>query len=95
METWVELDAFYELVLEDPRIGPAHISLYIALLHLYGLGAGKNPLPIQRRQIMPLAKISSRSTYYKCIRDLHDFGYIKYRPSCDLEEGSAIFMKKL
>lgn len=30
---------------------------------------------------MELAKISSTVTYHKCLRGLHAYGYINYRPS--------------
>jgi len=30
---------------------------------------------------MPMAKISSRATYHKCMNDLVAFGYVRYIPS--------------
>jgi hypothetical protein len=42
-------------------------------------------------EIMPIAKISSPATYLKCVRDLSDFGYIRYEPSFNKNKGSKIY----
>ena len=38
------LTHFFSLIREDPRIGPAHISLYMALLERWSEQEGKTPL---------------------------------------------------
>ncbi len=41
---------------------------------------------------MRLSKIGSYHTYHKCMRQLCDFGYIKYLPSHNPLKGSEIYM---
>jgi hypothetical protein len=64
-----------------PKIIKArHISLYMALFECWNKNCFENPVSITREIIMPIAKISGIATYHKCIKDLYNFGYIKYLP---------------
>lgn len=76
-----ELTKFYEAIQNNPRIGPSHISLYMALFHLYNLNGYSNPFHISRKTVMEIAKIGGFATFHKCIKDLNEFGYIQYSPS--------------
>jgi hypothetical protein len=78
------LTNFYEAIRENNRISPSHISLFMALFQCWNLNEFQNPFFISRRQIMQSAKISGLATYHRCIRDLHQFGYIHYQPSYNL-----------
>jgi len=64
----------------DPRLGTAHISLYVSLFAEWQKAPG-SAVSFSRPQLMAYAKISSRATYHKCMKELHDYGYIKYIPS--------------
>ena len=79
---------------EDPRISPVHISLYTALL-LLGQRLGEHPLCVFSHQVMPFCKISGTATYHKTIRELHEFGYIKYVPSYNHFLGSLVYVNGL
>ena len=76
-----ELTSFYSAIRDDHRIGISHISLYMALFYFYNLNHFQNPVNITRTAVMELAKINGLATYHKCIRDLAEFGYIRYMPS--------------
>lgn len=81
MKEWAAwLSCFYQKACADQRIGPTHISLYLALLHEAG---HLLPIPfyLRRKRVMEKSKICSSVTLNRCLRDLHDYGYIKYRPS--------------
>ncbi len=80
METLQPLSDFYKVIEEDPRIGATHISLYMALLHTWCLDQSENPFVVPRSKVMQEARIS-RKTYYKCIRELHRCGCIRYEPA--------------
>lgn len=86
MEPFLPLTKFYEAIEDDARINTSHISVYMALLQVFNLSGGTNPFEITRAVIMKMAKINARSTYNKCLNNLHEFGFIKYFPS----SGSAI-----
>ena len=70
MQVFEPLTQFYEAISDDPRIGVSHISLYMALLQLWNLNGGKNPVMIERANIMRTAKINARYTYNKCMNNL-------------------------
>lgn len=75
------LSVFFLAIEKDFRIGPTHIAIYAALLQ-YRISKGYiNPVEVYRYEITPIAKVSSAYTYHKCIRELSEYGYLKYEPS--------------
>lgn len=92
MEGLQELTSFYDRIKDDHRIGPVHISLYMAILHLYQLNGFANPVPVSRALLMELAKIRGLATYHKCIKELHEAGFIQYLPSHHARKPSLIFL---
>lgn len=95
MERVKELTNFYAAIKEDNKIGPRHISVYMALFQIYNLNLFTNPVQITRAVVMESAKINGLATYHKCIRDLSDFGYIKYFPSYNPAINSQVFLLKI
>lgn len=85
-----ELTAFFNAIREDNRILPSHIAVYMALFECWNQRKFQNPVPIQRREIMTIAKINGLATYHRCIRDLHQFGYIRYIPSYNAALSSQV-----
>lgn len=77
----MQLVDFFEVVCEDPRISTRHISLYLAMVTVLEVSKEQEWLILERRRLMQLSKISARSTYQRIIHELHEFGYIEYRPS--------------
>ena len=77
---------------EDDRLNPTHVSLYLALFQNWNLSRFKNPVSISRADAMQLSKIGSKATYHKCIKDLHNWGYLKYMPSHNPYKGSQVYM---
>lgn len=82
------LKCFLERVEDDNRIGPAHISLFLALW----LQPDENSMiMINRKSLMSICKIQSPTTYHKTLRQLHEFGYIRYEPTDNRwEHGRAV-----
>jgi hypothetical protein len=87
-----QVAAFFRKGLPDLRLRPQHISLYLAILWMSRGGPFSNRISITRGELMKIAKISSKATYHKCMRDLQSFGYIQYIPSYNSFEGSKIFL---
>jgi len=83
---------FLKAVESDPRIGTTHIAVYVSLFELWCENDGKDPVSFNREVVMKAAKIQSRSTYYGCIRGLHEYGYIKYIPSHHPVLENLVFM---
>jgi len=76
-----KLIQFLKAAESDPRIGTAHIAVYVHLFERWCKQDGKDPVSFSKEAVMKAAKIQSRSTYFGCLRALHDGGYIKYVPS--------------
>ena len=89
-----QLTDFYETIADDVRIGVSHICLYVALLYEWDLSSLQNPICINRHSLMRHARIS-RKTYNKCMKELQEYGYIKYKPSSNPLERSQVYFKKL
>jgi len=87
-----QLTDFYSATRNDPRIGATHISVYMALFQFYNLNNFQNPIQIKRTLVMEAAKINGLATFHKCIKDLHEYGYIQYIPSYNPAINSLVFM---
>ena len=88
-----KLIEFYSSIIMDNRINSKHISLYMALFECWNENHFQNPVYFTRHTIMPLAKISGVATYHKCIKELHEYGYIKYIPSFHPGIQSRVYLK--
>ncbi|TXJ29891.1 MAG: hypothetical protein E6Q24_01380 [Chitinophagaceae bacterium] len=75
---------------EDSRISPAHISLFLAILLNYQ-DRGALPIEVSKKEIIKKAKISE-TTYHRCMRQLHAYGYIHYQPSFDPIKSNLVYI---
>lgn len=75
---------------QEENLNPAHVSLYLALFYLWNMNRFNNPLSVNRSEVMAVSRIGSKSTYHKCLKDLHEKGYIVYHPSHNPMKGSLI-----
>jgi hypothetical protein len=92
MNSTRHLTGFFEKASIDHTVLPTHVSLYVVLFQFWCLNNFKNPISISREEIMPTAKIGSKATYHKCMRELHQNGYIKYEPSFNPFKGSYVHL---
>lgn len=86
------LTGFFEKVALDRTLNPTHVSLYIALFQFWNCNRFKNPISINRDEVMRISKISSKATYHKCLKNLHSLGYINYEPSYNPFRGSHVIL---
>ena len=86
------LAIFFEGIRKDHRISITHIGLFAVLLEYWQQHEFCNPIEAYSYEIMPLAKISASTTYHKCLRDLHNYGYLRYEPSFKRNRRSRIFL---
>jgi len=75
------LNSFLWLLQRESRLTPSHISLYLALFHHWNCNRFQNPFPLYKERLMQISGIGSKTTYNRCLKDLHLFGYIRYDPS--------------
>jgi len=95
MEMLKPLSDFFAAIEKDGRVGIAHIGVYAALLQCW---KGKDfavPLVVFSHEIMQLAKIGSRDTYFRCVKELSEYGYIRYVPSFKRNQGSRIYFNEM
>jgi hypothetical protein len=85
------LNDFFAAVSDDRRLNISHLCIYIALFQYWNKNHFQNPFRIKRADIMHLSKIKAKTTYHKCIKELHAAGYIKYKPSYD-PLGSLVYI---
>ena len=75
----------------DKKILATHISLFTALFVCWQHGGYTSPFAVTRKNLMAYSRIASIATYHKCIRELDEFGYIRYRPSYHPKLGSLVY----
>jgi len=95
MEQSESFKRFYETIAHDGCIGPVHISIYMALLHLWEKQGYENPIHVFSRDLMPVAKISGIATYYRTLKELNKYGYIRYVSTYDRILGSLVYILEL
>lgn len=90
MEGIQPLLVFFSAMQNDYRISTTHIGIFSALL-IYQISQGASgSFKAFSKDIMILAKVSSPFTYLRCLKELHDYGYIVYKPSFKKTEASKI-----
>lgn len=94
MDRLCYLSDFFEAVGNDARISITHIGIYAALLQYRIQNGFVNPIQVFSYEILRIAKLSSAITYHKCVRELSEYGYIKYEPSFNKNKGSKIYFRE-
>ena len=84
------LTAFFDRIIRDNDLNPTHISLYIGLFQHWNVNRFISPVSISRDEVMRISKIASKATYHKCMKELHEKGYIRYEPSFNPFKGSLV-----
>lgn len=92
MENFKPLSEFFEAAKKDGRITISHIGLYAVLLQAWQDNQFQNPVMAFSHEIMGLAKMSARATYFKCLNDLNDRGYIRYERSFKRNVRSKVYL---
>ncbi|MGF7077040.1 hypothetical protein [Mucilaginibacter sp. 3215] len=75
----------------DGRLNTTHISLFSALFVQWQRGGFKSPFSVTRKTLMAFSRIASIATYHKCIKELGEYGYIRYQPSYHPKLGSQVY----
>lgn len=91
MESLKLLSAFFESIEKDFRIGSTHIAIFAALVQFWIQKGKVNPIQAYSLEIQNIAKIMSPKTYHKCIRELHEYGYLFYVPTKNKNRRSSIY----
>lgn len=93
MNVTLQFTSFFDRIGKDKRLSPTHVSLFVALIYYWIEDDFRHPMAVCRRELMETSKIKAKGTYHKCIRELHDYGYIIYNPSYNPYRPTEIFFK--
>ena len=86
------LATFFSAIEKDQRLGISHIGLYVALICLWEKQGFKGHVNAFGKEVMQLSRIASTATYQKLLRQLVQYGYIRYMPSYYKGKASKIFL---
>lgn len=75
----------------DRRLMASHVSLFTALFVCWQRNGFFSPFAITRKTLMAFSKIASIATYHKCMRELDEYGYIRYQSSYHPTKGSLVY----
>jgi hypothetical protein len=93
VETIKPLSDFFAAIEKDARISITHIGIYAALLQYWYKSGCQNPLCAYSYEIMQIAKVSAQATYHKTVKQLDEFGYIRYEPSFKRNQPSKVYLR--
>jgi len=86
------LTATFEKIDATTGFTPFHTSLYLALFRRWNMNYFQNPISVARDELMRMAQIGSVKTYYRCLKALDRWGFIRYEPSYCPSRGSHIYL---
>ena len=92
MEQLKVMNDFFSAIAADPRISSTHIAIFSGIFQYWCKHGLELPVKAFSHQIMPLAKMSSRNVYVKRLKELDEYGYIRYEPSYKRDKGSRIYL---
>lgn len=76
---------------KDNRLLPTHLSLFTGLFVCWQRNGFISPFNVTRKTLMAFSKVASIATYHKSIRELDEYGYIRYQPSYHPKQGSLVY----
>jgi hypothetical protein len=71
---------FLERARVDHRLGPMHITLYMAIYYCF-VRQGGGSVYCTAGDLAVLAKVNRSTPFYRRLKQLDRYGYIKYEPS--------------
>jgi len=84
------LRGFFDRLESDANMTAHHISLYMAIFNVWNMNRFREQFEVNRMDLMSMARIGSRNTYSKCMKELHDWRYIVYSPGANRYQVSKV-----
>lgn len=91
MEYVTILERFLKEIQGNGRISPGHISLFVTIVQCWHDNGCAGPICVFGKELMAKSKLST-GTFHRVIRDLNEFGYIRYVPSYNHFLGSLVYV---
>jgi len=87
----IALSVYLRALQEDQRVGPVHLCMYLALFQCSG--GREEWFSIEPKEVMGLAMVRGKTTYYQVMKDLVRWGYVEYRASRNWKCRSRVRMR--
>jgi len=84
------LNGFFIRLAGDCQMTSYHISLYLALFQQWNAERFADEFIISRREMMDISRIGSANTYARCMKELAEWGYIRYIAASNIHSGSRV-----
>jgi hypothetical protein len=84
------MNGFFARSAGDMRLSSYHLSLYLALFQQWNAQRFCEQFVITRAETMELSRLGSVNTYARCMKELSEWGYIRYIPSSNIHSGSRV-----
>ena len=72
------LKGFFDRLEADANMTAHHISLYMAIFNMWNKNRFREQFEVNRMDLMSMSRIGSAHTYSRCMKQLSDWGYVKY-----------------
>ena len=89
------LNSMFLVFYHDDRLKSAHMALYTSLFYYWNLHHFSQGFYINRKEVMKMSKIGSKSTYHRLISDLHRWQYLSYYPTKNPYEKSRVELSQI
>jgi hypothetical protein len=66
--------------------------MYAAILFCWNRKGFRNPVDVSAKELKPLAKVTGSAQFHKYIRQLNEYGYIRYEPTNSMKMSSRVFL---
>jgi hypothetical protein len=90
MNRQAQLRNFFEKTSRDARLSTLHVALYHTLLIYWMTNKGKAEFKINDVLLRKAGKIPSMLLYQRCLKELEEWGYLRYFPSQQPEMESIV-----
>lgn len=84
------LKGFFDRLGADANMTAHHISLYMAIFNMWNMNRFREQFEVSRMDLMSMSRIGSAHTYSRCMKQLNDWGYIKYSASSNRYQVSKV-----
>jgi hypothetical protein len=71
-------------------MGPVHLSMYVAIWQCWEKAGRAEAFEVRRGELMRMAKIQGKTTYYRVMGELKEMGYVKYWPRKYWGKGTVV-----
>jgi len=75
------LNAFLKRATTEPWVTANHYALYMTLFHWWNRTGFQKVIPIKRGDLIKASRVKSKTTYYRCLKELAEAKLLIYYPS--------------